>query len=69
MTKLKAFDQNTAVVFQPHTYSRTELLMDDFIAVLKNIPDLILYKTYPAREDFNENGSAKTLYEKLKVEH
>ena len=53
-------------VFQPHTYSRTELLMDDFIKVLLKIENLIVYKTYPAREKFNKNGDAKRLVEKLK---
>lgn len=65
----KSFDKNTTVVFQPHTYSRTELLMDDFVAVLKKIPNLIIYRTYPAREEYNERGSAKTLCDKLTVEH
>lgn len=69
METYKAFEEGVTVVFQPHTYSRTELLMDDFISVLKKIPDLVIYKTYPAREEYNERGSAKTLYDKLKVEH
>ncbi len=49
------------VVFQPHTYSRTKLLMADFIAVLRSVPNLMLYKTYPAREVYDELGSAETL--------
>ena len=49
------------VVFQPHTYSRTKLLMDDFVSVLHTIKNLMLYKTYPAREKFDAEGSAETL--------
>ena len=49
------------VVFQPHTYSRTKLLLEDFIGVLRPIKNLVLYKTYPARETYDGAGSAKTL--------
>lgn len=52
-------------VFQPHTYSRTKLLTEEFIGVLKNVKPLIIYKTYPAREKFDKDGSAEVLYEKL----
>ena len=52
------------VVFQPHTYSRTKLLMNEFLAVLKPLRDLIVYKTYPAREFYDEEGSARTLARK-----
>lgn len=49
------------VVFQPHTYSRTKLLLDEFVDALRPIKNLVLYKTYPAREAYDETGSAKTL--------
>ncbi len=49
------------VVFQPHTYSRTKLLMQEFVDVLRPIKDLMIYKTYPARERYDEEGSAKRL--------
>lgn len=49
------------VVFQPHTYSRTKLLMKDFVRVLRSVENLMIYKTYPAREYFDEEGSAYTL--------
>ncbi|MBQ3506664.1 MAG: UDP-N-acetylmuramate--L-alanine ligase [Clostridia bacterium] len=53
------------VVFQPHTYSRTKLLMADFINVLQPIENVAVYKTYPAREKFDEEGCAKTLSERI----
>ena len=56
---------NDVVVFQPHTYSRTRLLLEDFLNALKDIPNLIIYKTYPAREAFDAEGSAHRLYMEL----
>lgn len=49
------------VVFQPHTYSRTKLLLKEFVEVLRPIENLMLYKTYPARESYDADGSAKSL--------
>jgi UDP-N-acetylmuramate--alanine ligase len=49
------------VVFQPHTYSRTKSLMEEFVEVLKRIDRLMIYKTYPARERYDEAGDGKTL--------
>ncbi len=50
------------VVFQPHTYSRTISLKDKFVDVLTEIDELVLYKTYPAREDYIYGGSAYDLF-------
>ncbi len=52
-------------VFQPHTYSRTKLLMGDFVNSLKNVENLILFKTYAAREKYDNQGDAEALYKKL----
>lgn len=49
------------VVFQPHTYSRTRLLMQTFVETLRKIPNLMIYKTFPAREKYDGAGSAETL--------
>ncbi|MDQ2993799.1 MAG: UDP-N-acetylmuramate--L-alanine ligase [Pseudomonadota bacterium] len=38
------------MVFQPHRYSRTAELMDDFIDVLAQVDQLILCEIYPASE-------------------
>ena len=53
------------VIFQPHTYSRTKLLMAEFISILREVPNLMLYKTYPAREKYDSLGSAETLAQVL----
>ncbi len=53
------------VVFQPHTYSRTKQLMNEFVEVLRPIERLMVYKTYPARECFDANGDGMALAEKI----
>ena len=48
-------------IFQPHTYSRTKLLFEDFVKAFAEVDNLFIYKTYPARESFNKEGDASTL--------
>ncbi len=54
-----------AVVFQPHTYSRTKNLMQEFVSALTSKEKVAVYKTYPAREPFDILGDGKTLYKNL----
>ena len=42
--------QRTVLVFQPHTYSRTAALFDDFVEQLKRPSKLVLAEIYAARE-------------------
>ncbi len=53
------------VVFQPHTYSRTKSLLDEFVEVLRGLDDLLIYKTFPAREEYDEEGDGRTLAERV----
>lgn len=53
------------LVFQPHTYSRTKNLQNQFIEVLKEVDNLYLYKTYAAREEYDHDGSALKLSQNL----
>lgn len=53
------------LVFQPHTYTRTRDFMEDFVSVLKRAENPIIYKTYAAREAYNQAGSAVTLVSRL----
>ena len=53
------------LVFQPHTYTRTRDLMQDFVTVLKRAENPIIYKTYAAREPFEHSGSAYTLVSRI----
>ena len=42
--------KRSIVVFQPHTYSRTAALFDDFVTQLKRPDVLFLAEIYAARE-------------------
>ena len=63
---LRKIPQKINVVFQPHTFSRTRDLLNEFTMVLSKIDNLILYKTFDAREKEEEGISAKKLTEILK---
>lgn len=54
------------VVFQPHTYSRTKTLFKQFVGVLSSVKKLLIYKTYAAREYYDDAGSALTLSNAVK---
>lgn len=54
------------VVFQPHTYSRTKNFIKQFVKVLSPIDNLLIYRTYAAREYYDDAGSALTLSQKIK---
>ena len=53
-------------IFQPHTYSRTKKLIKEFSECFKNAEKVIIYKTYPAREQFDKKGSETLLFQKIK---
>ncbi len=53
------------IVFQPHTYTRTLSLMDDFAAVLKKTENLIIADIYAAREKNIYGISSKDLADKI----
>lgn len=43
-------DRRLVVIFQPHRYSRTRDLYDDFVSVLATVDVLLLLEVYPAGE-------------------
>lgn len=49
-------------VFQPHTYSRTKALKKEFSTAFNAAKKLIIYKTYPAREEYMKEGSEEALF-------
>lgn len=53
------------VVFQPHTYSRTCNLLDDFANALLNFDNIIVLDIYAARETNTYNISSKDLVNKI----
>ena len=44
-------DKRVVLVFQPHRYSRTRDLMDDFATVLSDVDVLVLLEVYAAGEE------------------
>ena len=54
------------IVFQPHTYSRTKLLLDDFAKALLNFDNIIVLDIYAARENNTYNISSEDLVNKIK---
>ena len=57
------------LVFQPHTYTRTLALWNDFVNVLSKTPNLVIYKTYAARGKTIIGGRALDLSRHLKVKY
>lgn len=55
------------IIFQPHTYSRTKLLLDDFAKVLTNFDNIIITDIYAAREINTYNISSQDLVSKIKT--
>jgi UDP-N-acetylmuramate--alanine ligase len=58
-------EKKLTMVFQPHRYSRTKDLFEEFIAVLQLVDQLILLDVYPAGEDLIKNYESKDLLERL----
>ena len=54
------------VVFQPHRYTRTKDLFDEFIKTLSNIENLLLLDIYPASEKIIKGYEGKDLFHALK---
>lgn len=52
-------------VFQPHTYTRTKALMEDFAKALSAADHVVLADIYAARETDNLGISSGTLAEKI----
>ena len=58
-------DKSTAVVFQPHLFSRTRDFMDEFAIVLSKFDEVYLLDIYPAREKPINGVSSQLLLEKI----
>jgi UDP-N-acetylmuramate--alanine ligase len=54
-------DRRLVVAFQPHRYSRTHDLFDDFVEVLSKIENLVLLDIYPAGENPIEGVTGESL--------
>ena len=62
----KQINKNIVVVFQPHRYSRTKVLFNDFIKTLSKINKLYLLDTYAAGEKILKGYETKNIFMKLK---
>lgn len=58
-------DRRLVVAFQPHTYTRTKALFDDFVRELQKADVVILAEIYAARERNTIGISSKQLQEKI----
>lgn len=53
------------VIFQPHTYSRTKTLLDDFSQALSNFDHIIIADIYAAREANTYGVSSKDIVDRI----
>ena len=53
------------VAFQPHTYTRTKALFDDFVRELRRADHVVLAEIYAAREHNTIGISSKDLAERI----
>ena len=70
ITAVKKLFPNKKVlgIFQPHLFSRTKDLANDFAKALKNIDELILLDIYPAREKPIPGITSEWLLEKIDLD-
>ena len=61
----KQVNKKIIIVFQPHRYSRTKILFNEFINVLSKINKLYLLETYSAGEKKIKGYETKDIYNKL----
>jgi UDP-N-acetylmuramate--alanine ligase len=54
------------VIFQPHRYSRTQDLFDEFLTAFEGADRLILTEIYPAGEDAIPGVNSESLYQAIK---
>ncbi len=60
-------NRRSVVVFQPHRYTRTRDLFEEFVEVLSTVDVLVLLDIYPAGEDPIDGADGKTLCRAIRV--
>ena len=60
---------NLFVIFQPHTYSRTYLLFDEFVDAMKEADEVVLNDIYSDREDNEWNIYSEDIAKKVKEKY
>ncbi len=61
-------DKKISAVFQPHLYSRTRDMADEFAAALSSLDCVFLLDIYPAREKPIPGVTSKIIFDKIDVE-
>jgi UDP-N-acetylmuramate--alanine ligase len=58
------------IAFQPHTFSRTRSLFDEFVEALGQAPHLLLAEIFPsAREAFDPSMNSKLLFDSIRQKY
>jgi UDP-N-acetylmuramate--alanine ligase len=65
LSAAKSLKNKVIVVFQPHRYTRTKILIREFIKVLSKVDYLFLLETYSAGEKIIKGATSKDLYSKI----
>jgi len=63
------FGTRIVAVFQPHLYSRTEYLMDEFVKSFDEADIIAIAQTYAGREQPRDDVSGQQLYERIRSRH
>ena len=58
--------RSLVTIFQPHTFSRTKILLDDFVNVFADVDEPLFFKTYSARESEKDGMTAEQFTETVK---
>lgn len=62
-------NRKITAIFQPHLFSRTKDLCDEFAASLSKVDELILLEIYPAREKPIEGVTSQIILDKVTIEN
>ena len=65
ISALRPLSKSLVGIFQPHTFSRTEFLLEKFKTAFDGIEKLVIFETFSAREDYTDEGSAETLFNSI----
>ena len=60
-------DKKIIIVFQPHRYSRTKILQNEFLKILSKIDILYILDIYSAGEKSISNINSQNLVKKIKI--
>ena len=65
LSAAKSLKNKVIVVFQPHRYTRTKILIREFIKVLSKVDYLFLLETYSAGEKIIKGATSKDIFSKI----